>query len=589
MDIIIFGASRAGIVAKQILEKENRVLAFSDNAKNKWGTVLDGVQVISPESLIMEKYKQATVVIASQYYASINRQLASLQVENRKVFNYLGSYSDSQIIDAYELVDISTKPLFSECVYNKDTVELVQRDFSVNYECEPNSSALVEMMSGKKYVLMVAYIFPPIAGAGAQRTVKFVKYLRRFGYEPIVLTVGKSNYDISKDEQMLHDIPSDIQIIRVDNEWFVPESMDEAMQQEIFNLYAGIVQDEKWLDEYKEKIEKGDGLSLIPDNKIMWANQCLKVIEEKLNIEKISCVYTTGNPFSDFVIGYYLKQKYGIKWIQDYRDPWMCNEYYREKIYQKTKLFHGLEKRMEVKLVQCADAVVTVSPKIVDDFFDEYGKTKEELYCLTNGFDEEDFRDIELDKYKKFTICYNGSIYIDRSPIALLQVINDLIKESVIEKESIQWIFNGTIESSMMEKIKANDEFNVVKFNGYLSHKSSIQVAMSSNLLILFGGIGKASEYIYTGKVFEYLRMYVNILCFSSKDGILDELLQRTGCGISIEYEDIGRMKEYIKETYKDWKQGNLKYQGKILEIEKYERKNQTKMLADIFDSLLKE
>ena len=223
----------------------------------------------------------------------------------------------------------------------------------------------------------------------------------------------------------------------------------------------------------------------------------------------------------------------------------------------------------------------------MDDFFIEYGKKKEELYCITNGYDEEDFENIELDDYEKFTICYNGSIYLDQSPIILLQVINGLIKENIIDKDSIQWIFNGTIERAKKEQVIANDEFGIVKFNGYLPHKASIQVAMSSDLLILFGGIGKAAEVVYTGKVFEYLRMNVNILCFSSKNGILDELLQRTNCGVSMEYEDVDKTKEYIKETYMKWKQDNLQYMGKESEIEKFERKNQTKMLASIFDSLV--
>jgi hypothetical protein len=39
-----------------------------------------------------------------------------------------------------------------------------------------------------KKVLMIAHQFPPIGGSGVQRTVKFVKYLRDFGWEPVVLT-----------------------------------------------------------------------------------------------------------------------------------------------------------------------------------------------------------------------------------------------------------------------------------------------------------------------------------------------------------------------------------------------------------------
>ena len=37
-------------------------------------------------------------------------------------------------------------------------------------------------------VLFLAYHFPPIGGAGVQRSVGFVRHLREFGYEPVVVT-----------------------------------------------------------------------------------------------------------------------------------------------------------------------------------------------------------------------------------------------------------------------------------------------------------------------------------------------------------------------------------------------------------------
>ena len=47
--------------------------------------------------------------------------------------------------------------------------------------------------SGPKRVLFVSYPFPPVGGAGVQRTTKFVKYLSEFGWLPSVLTVAKSD------------------------------------------------------------------------------------------------------------------------------------------------------------------------------------------------------------------------------------------------------------------------------------------------------------------------------------------------------------------------------------------------------------
>ena len=56
---------------------------------------------------------------------------------------------------------------------------------------------------------MIACSFPPLGGPGVQRSVKFVKYLRDFGYEPIVFTRECKNEDVM-DETLLKDIPDGV-------------------------------------------------------------------------------------------------------------------------------------------------------------------------------------------------------------------------------------------------------------------------------------------------------------------------------------------------------------------------------------------
>ncbi|MFM7766934.1 MAG: glycosyl transferase family 1, partial [Bacteroidota bacterium] len=40
----------------------------------------------------------------------------------------------------------------------------------------------------RKKVLIITYYWPPGGGAGVQRWLKFVKYLSKFGWDPIVYT-----------------------------------------------------------------------------------------------------------------------------------------------------------------------------------------------------------------------------------------------------------------------------------------------------------------------------------------------------------------------------------------------------------------
>ena len=64
-----------------------------------------------------------------------------------------------------------------------------------------------------KKVLIITYYWPPSGGAGVQRWLKFVKYLREFQWEPIVFT--PSNPEVpSVDDSLMNEIPVSLQVIR---------------------------------------------------------------------------------------------------------------------------------------------------------------------------------------------------------------------------------------------------------------------------------------------------------------------------------------------------------------------------------------
>ncbi len=64
-----------------------------------------------------------------------------------------------------------------------------------------------------KKVLILAYSFPPIGGGRVRRAIKFVKYLRSFGWEPVVLTV-KRPIAPDYDPELLNGLDTALNIIR---------------------------------------------------------------------------------------------------------------------------------------------------------------------------------------------------------------------------------------------------------------------------------------------------------------------------------------------------------------------------------------
>ncbi len=64
-------------------------------------------------------------------------------------------------------------------------------------------------------VLVIAYYFPPMGLSGVQRTLKFVKYLKNYDWEPTVITTGKVAY-FAHDESLKKEVEeTGVRIVRV--------------------------------------------------------------------------------------------------------------------------------------------------------------------------------------------------------------------------------------------------------------------------------------------------------------------------------------------------------------------------------------
>src|SRR2546423_13955156 len=68
-------------------------------------------------------------------------------------------------------------------------------------------------MEPRRRVLVLAYFFPPLGGAGVQRTLKFVRYLEPLGWDATVVT-SRSRLYPARDPSLMEDVPGGARIIR---------------------------------------------------------------------------------------------------------------------------------------------------------------------------------------------------------------------------------------------------------------------------------------------------------------------------------------------------------------------------------------
>src|SRR5262245_24596561 len=113
------------------------------------------------------------------------------------------------------------------------------RDLSLSCRRVARRPAFYSESAMTKRVLMVAYLFPPIANSGTQRPLKFAKYLSNYGWQPTVLTAARLESHAT-DAALLDEIPANVCVVRVPmlNE-LVGEKLSSAMGGGAFAKRAG--------------------------------------------------------------------------------------------------------------------------------------------------------------------------------------------------------------------------------------------------------------------------------------------------------------------------------------------------------------
>lgn len=429
-----------------------------------------------------------------------------------------------------------------------------------------------------KQVLIISYYWIPSGGAGVQRWVKFVKYLRQFGYEPIVYTPENPEYP-SIDKSFEKDIPSDVQVIKT-LIWEPYNFYRKLTGKKNQVINAGFISENKkhgWKDKLSIWIR---GNFLIPDPRRFWVKSSVKFLKIFLSENPVDAVITTGPPHSMHMIGMGLKKHFpALPWIADFRDPWTNIDFYKD--LNLTWISDSIHHRLERKIIQNADSIVVVSNGMKSEYEQMNSKRIE---VISNGYDESDVQSIAVEPDKKFSISHIGTLNAARNPYTLWKVLHQLCIENPVFKSDLQIQLIGKIDFSVLKDIanlQLNDNFVKIE---YLTHNEAIEKQQSSQLLLLLINKSGNAKGILTGKFFEYLAAQRPILGIGPSDGDAASILRETNAGIMVDFEDEKSTRETIIAFYERYKSNNLVVNAQS--INQFSRQSLTFNLSQLLDSL---
>lgn len=406
------------------------------------------------------------------------------------------------------------------------------------------------------------------------RWLKMSKYLPELGWKPIIYTPENPDASVI-DESLLDEIHSETEIIKT--------PIWEPYK--IFRILTGKKKTEKFKPGYISEASRGDwkskisvfirGNLLIPDPRKFWINPSIKFLSQYLEEHPVDLIVSTGPPHSMHLIAMGLKKKFNIPWIADFRDPWTEIDFY-DKL-RLTKWADRKHRELEKKVIETSDHVVTVSPNCAKDMDKVPGKI---VNVINNGFDPEDFKDLDTTPDDKFSICHFGAFNRDRNPAALWKALSLLAEKNHKFRNKLSIKLIGQTDDSIIKDITTNGlQDNLILWD-HLPHKKGLQELAKSQVLLLAINDAPNARGILPGKMYEYMALKRPILAIGPTDSDFAKIIMETNTGVAVDFGNSEEM-HTILENYFNLFLGN-QLTVKSTFVENYSRKK----LAEKFVAL---
>ncbi len=434
-----------------------------------------------------------------------------------------------------------------------------------------------------KKVLVITYYWPPSGGAGVQRWLKFVKYMRNFGWEPVVYTASNAEMPVI-DKSLEKEIPAGITVLKTP----IWEPYD------IYKKFTGRKKEDRINASFLNEGKKGGftqklsvwirGNFFIPDARRFWIKPSINYLVDYVRQNNIRHVVSSGPPHSMHLIALGLKKALPeLNWVADFRDPWTHIDFYDKLMLSPPA--DKKHKRLELKVIAHADRVLSIGTQMSDEFadilFNKTGTRPDKFRVITNGYDREDIPQSKGEKDRKFSLAHIGTLVKDRNPDVLWRTLRELVNENQAFEAQLEIKLVGKVDVFVREEIEKHGLSRYVRNIDYLPHNEVIAEQQRSHVLLLLVNNTKNAKGILTGKFFEYLASGAPVLAIGPEDGELAGIIKETGCGFVSGFNNHELLKQQLLKLFT----GQLPARNEKA-AQSYDRRELTKKLCELLNGL---
>lgn len=346
----------------------------------------------------------------------------------------------------------------------------------------------------KGSVLLLAFHFPPENHIASARPYRFYKYLPRFGYDPRVITAA------AQDEG--HPLVG------------VVQASDNAHGSE---------------ERLTRRIARWISKPLVTRTSQDWAFASSEAAKQIISQgDTCAVISTSPPPISNFVAGR-LKERFGIPWIADFRDPLSGNP---------DRSPSGLPWLRDIALERWAfrraDILIANTGAALEMWRGKYPQYTEKMHLIWNGFDSEDpLRPMPIPPRAYRLLVHTGGIHAARHPGILLASLHRLVHQGRLSPRAFLVRLVGRIVDGWdHDKALVGElvRLGCLEYDGQVVPREEAKRAMgTADFLILLDLLPRGQAVQVPGKLFDYIRIGRPVLAVTTPNSPAEHLLSRSG------------------------------------------------------------
>lgn len=467
------------------------------------------------------------------------------------------------------------------------------------------------MFPPTRRVLIVAYNFPPVGGAGVQRVTKFVKYLPDFGWNATVLTTANPSVPVY-DESLLADVPPPTVIVKARTlepgyalKRVVSASGAASLQTRSASEGGANTDPSasaRWTkfaaaakSFAKQALRGVANLVLQPDPQVLWNSQAIDAGLRALCQRKHDAIFVTAPPFSSFLIGRELARRTGLPLVLDYRDEWSISNTYLEN-KRLGWLSRTWQQHQQTQCVRAASALVATTRHSAESL-EKVAKssgTRPIVTHIYNGFDAADFHaetpplpDAALasanDPTQPYKLAYIGTLWNLTSVEPIVRAVQRLAERSPDLATRLELHFVGRRTATQDEWLDQLGPLpcRVVR-QPYLDHDEALKLMRSADgLCLLLSDLPEAGR-VVPAKMFEYLAVRRPIFAIVPS-GEVSSLLNDCPFAFVHSPSDVTGLTQRLGDEIERHRLGISLPTG-LWNSSRFERRRQTEQLAELLN-----